>query len=313
MSDTSKRLLPVLALLAAAGCDSSSPTAATVRVQLTKAAEPTTAYALDGMTVRLQRTGGAELTAVTDSEGAAVIEVTELGEYRILSVDGVDVSGETTGAEGREYVKVSPLASPDPVVTHSFGGAGPTVAVPSLGAGYMVDAPVPPARKVTVRASANYSAPREGLTPISGESFAGRVILRNLSFGGDTGAAVVLPARTADAALHNRMILYAGFATTLSGAALYGGAPETSQEYDLSTFPLAGPIAFEAPGTGDWALGILGESAGRRARGTADPSRDFPAFGSASNELVRPYSTAGAGAGATYAFDYELQEFTPVP
>jgi hypothetical protein len=327
-----RKSLLLWALLACAGCGSNSsstrpppndppppsdpphPTSATIRVQLTHQSAPTTAYALDGMTVRLQPVGGGDvLTGVTDAIGVASFEVTALGDYQVVSVDGQDVTGQVVGSEGREYVKTAPLADPDPVVAHEYPVASPAVSVAALGTTNAVNAPVPRARKVTIAAAGHYSHPSDDLPEVPGASFVGRVILRNLDFGGDNNGVISMEAHFADPSisLWNRLNLYSGSGDNLSEARFYGGNPTTSQGYAAS-HAYAGPIAFEAPGDGNWALGVTGVAAGREVSGVAAADRSFPAFGY-SGRILRPFCATGASSSVSYAFDYEFQAFTEVP
>jgi hypothetical protein len=301
-------------LLIIAGCSSSdkivlvavdtpAPTANVV-VQLTVAGS--TPYLVDRMSVSIQTAGGPVLTVATGTDGIARIPVTEIGDYEVIKVEGVDATNLLEGSEaGREFKKENPIANPYPNLTYTFGGSFPTVSVTALGSDYTVNADVPIIIKVTVLKVGSFIG-TEGTDVIAGTAaFAGRVMLSNFTCTGQ-------PARMGiqSDAVYNRLML--SFDTSAPVSGVFRGNGSTVNIGTFGSYLPASWIYFEAPGTdsGDWALGyILNTLITREDLGGSSSDYNFPLFdGGDTPHFVLRQATI-----SVESYDYRIFQFDEYP
>jgi len=269
-------------------------------------------YPVDGMIVSIQKAGGAVLTGVTDTDGIAVIAVTETGDYEVIQVDGVDATNLTEGNNtGREFRKTNPIANPYPNLTYTFGGSFPTVSVTASGIDYAVNATVPLVNKVTVLKVGSITSDDNGDSNVQAGTadFVGRLIVSNISSNDDRFGLKIM---SSDTNL-NRLMLYSS-STAMTDTYFYGGDTwQVTHTGFIDTYSQAGPIYFEAPGTasGDWALGYNLSATQLIIRGAASQYVNFPSFYGGteiSAGVVGTWSTVG-GTGHTYSFAYRIFQF----
>lgn len=255
-------LIVILALSGCGGGGGGSSKHAQVTVQLVKASDNTTHYAVDKMRVYIQKNGGGSLlSGVTDVNGQASISVSTTGTYNIVKVKGLNAATLTPGSEGREFIKSGILADAEPELSHSYSAPFPNVNVTTLGNGtvYPVDAPVSAIQKVTFLKTESVDVFNPPTPPgtlfgtfESGYAgvFSGRVIIKNIVFG--TSARIIFNSSNTLQGLQ----FYIN-QTNITGQVYYDvtgtsfiGAPFGS----FTNYTYEGPVRFEISGLGDWAL-----------------------------------------------------------
>jgi hypothetical protein len=303
-----------ISLLFMAGCRGSYNTSANVTVQLQCGAAN---CPVDGMTVSLQQRTGAIFTGVTDADGKANINVTLEGDYNVIQVAGLDASTFAESDEtGREFVKTNPIADPYPNVNYTFGGVYPVINVPDFDNSYAINVLVPQINKVKVLKIASLSLGENDVSntvSVGTAAFAGRVMISNFT-SNDANFMIEILSNNAD---NNRLILNANTTAWLSGAfnSDNAGNATSTNILSIASYTQAGPVYFEAPGTGsgDWALGcniLSTELKTRSLFGGANATLNFPMFNGGANVLKITSSTSDTG--HTYSFNYRIFQFEPL-
>ncbi len=304
-------------LLMVAGCGTGEDLVPTANVVVQLIDAGLAPYQVGQMRVVIQKSGGSELSGVTNAQGIATIKVDSPGTYSVLRVVGVDATALAEGSDaGREFKKESPMVDPYPRLTFTY--SYPTAIVTLLGQDYNVGAYVPVIHKVTVLKVGGVTSDASGNSVVTAgtAAFTGRVIINNLNCS-DNRAGLRIASSDAN---ENSLMLYmnssAGHPTPeITDTSFYGGPSFTETDTgSVNSYTQAGPIYFEAPGTdsGDWALGYnlsVTDLKNRTAFGGADATRNFPGFnGGISNFVLRTWSTSGSGT-PTYSFNYRIFKF----
>ena len=303
------------------GCSSSNDNNATANVVIQLTTDGTTAYPVDQMTVSILAPDGSVLTGVTNTNGVATITVTGPGDadYDVISVAGVDATSLAEGSTaGREFVKSNPLANPYPYLTCPISGV--TVTVTEPGYDYNVNITVPSINEITVLEVASATSDTYGHIDVTAgtAAFAGRLMLSNLVFGSNGGSPEASLGILSSDPNGNKLVLYQDTTTALTGDNFYGGPSLTSTSIGSISYLLAGPVYFEAPGTGsgDWALGYnlsvaSADLVTRAGLGGANATLNFPDFnGGTGNFVFQIGQTIGNNAPYVYSCDYRIFQFT---
>ncbi|HCF91192.1 MAG TPA: hypothetical protein DER58_01730, partial [Firmicutes bacterium] len=151
---------------------------AEITVQLVKLSD-NTPYAVSQMKVFLEDENGKVSSALTDANGKVVFPVTELGKYKVIRVEGLDVTGGAEGAIGREFVKASPISTSVPQNDHVYT-AWPTVTIVGKKDQVEIQSPIPTVRKTTILKAESVDTPDEAnFKYYVPQATAGRLIIRN--------------------------------------------------------------------------------------------------------------------------------------
>ena len=301
------------------GCSSSNDNNATADVVIQLTTDGTTAYPVDQMTVSIMAPDGSVLTGVTDTNGVATITVSGPGDYDVISVAGVDATSLAQGSTaGREFVKSNPLANPYPYLTYPISGV--TVTVTDPGYNYNANITVPSINEITVLEVASATSDTYGHIDVTAgtSAFAGRLMLSNLVFGSNGGPPEASIGILSSDPNGNKLVLYQDTTTALTGGNFYGGLSLTSTSIGSISYLLAGPVYFEAPGTGsgDWALGYnlsvaSADLVTRAGLGGANATLNSPDFnGGTGNFVFQIRQTIGNNAPYVYSCDYRIFQFT---
>jgi hypothetical protein len=144
--------------------------------------------------------------------------------------------------------------------------------------------------------------------------FAGRMILSNFICD-DNNAGLKIASNDVN---DNSLMIYPGkygAPPSITESKFYGGAAFTCTNLgSVASYPQAGPIYFEAPGTGggDWALGYdwsATELKTRNGFGGAGETINFPLFNGGSGNSVLLTWCMLHTSGHAYSFNYRIYKF----
>lgn len=291
-------LLTLVAVLGMTGCFK-----AQVIVQLRNAATDAP-YHIDKMRVYLELEGGGTVSGLTDANGRVAFQVSEPGAYRVIKVEGLDVTGGDEGDEGREFVKVSPLGSPVPLLVHQFTSY-PSATVVNKNDSVEIQCHIPLVRRTTIVRVAHVDTPDETIySYMVSPSFAGRVVVRNLNCDCSGGLYI-----RSSGAPENYFVFTLNAVGTVWGMSFYSGSTSTFSIGSMGDIDET--LMIEVPGNGDWAVRVGASDYARAGYGGAGTTRNFTSFGCDYNSHALDTYNYGFNNPPPdhYRFDYEFQKF----
>lgn len=270
-----------------------------VAVQLVKLAD-NTPYAIEKMNVVLEDENGMTVSAQTDSNGKVVFPVTERGTYKVVRVEGLDVTGGVEGAAGLEFVKENPLSTSAPKIAHVYSVC-PVATLEPGNEKVEIQSPIPTVRRVTILKKGSVDTPDESIFYYyASGSYAGRMIISNRNCDCNGGLYVRLNGignfmlfNLDQPAYTGYMTIYNDFAPVLNISSI-GKISDT--------------LTIEIPGNGDWAFTSNDTVFTRTDDGLNNSKDSFVSFGT---DVLNTYNFGGSHAPPDdhYRFDYEFQKF----
>jgi predicted small lipoprotein YifL len=275
---------------------------AEVTVQLVKQ-DDNTPYAISGMRVVLEDKYTMMISVITDSNGKASFPTDERGTFKVVRVEGVDVTGGAEGAIGLEFVKESPLSTAAPKIVYEYSVC-PTATVEPANEKVTIQCPIPSVRKVTIMKTGSVDTPDEtSFYCYASESFAGRIIISNRNCDCSGGLYIRY------SGVNNFMVFNLGKSTNTGHLDIYSGGTKV---HGLNNIGMASDdLTIEVPGNGDWAFNANDVAFTRTADGLNDLRDSFVSFGA--NGSFTVFYTYNWGVANMppdhYRFEYEVQKF----